>query len=243
MDLIDVLAPMEPSPTRLHEAVVERFTRAIVEGQLKPGDELPSEGKIATAFGVSKLVAREALRDLATLGVVHIQQGRTTRVRSLDAQPLSRYLRFAVGNSEEGFAAAIELRRILEPPAAMLAAQRRTPSQLAQLQNALSRMDAAREDVAAWVEADLDFHEQIAAMSGNRLLHLEILALRAINGETMTLFNKRTARIAADWKQTLDRHARVVDAIAAGDAAAAQAGMLGHFGVAEVALKEIFQKA
>ena len=74
-----------------------------------------------------------------------------------------------------------------------------------------------------WIEADLDFHEAIAASAGNRLLDLQIRALRPVIREVMELFNSRSARTAADWRETFERHVRVVDAIRAGDAEAADA--------------------
>ena len=77
-------------PMRLGEAVIERITQAIHDGRLKPGDALPSEAQIAASFGVSKPIAREAIRQLAAMGVVHIQQGkpRGCGARRRPARPL-----------------------------------------------------------------------------------------------------------------------------------------------------------
>ena len=112
--------------SRLGTAVIERLTRAIVDGRLKPGDPLPSEGQIAATFGISKPIAREALRELAAMGVIQVQQGKVSRVRAIDCEPLARFFRFAVGRTEQGLHDAVELRRMLEPRIAHLAAERRT---------------------------------------------------------------------------------------------------------------------
>lgn len=90
------------TPSRLGDAVIERLTAAILEGHLKPGDALPSESQIALTFGVSKPIAREALRELAAMGVVQVQQGKVSRVRAIDSGPLSRFYRFAVARTETG---------------------------------------------------------------------------------------------------------------------------------------------
>ena len=63
-------------------------------------------------------------------------------------------------------------------------------------------MEASLTDVPRWIEADLDFHEAIAASAGNRLLDLQIRALRPVIREVMELFNSRSTRTAADWRKT-----------------------------------------
>lgn len=241
IDPIDALLGAEDvAPVRLGEAVIEKLTRAILDGRLKPGDALPSEGRIAASFGVSKQVAREAIRELAAMGVVHIQQGKVTRVRDLDAEPLGRFFRFAVRGSATGLSEAVELRRILEPPTARLAAPARSPAEIADLAAILRRMEQSLGDVPSWIEADLDFHEAIGAMSGNRLLRFQIRALRPIISEIMEIFNSRGNRGPADWRETYDRHVRIFKAIETKDADAAFTAMSQHFEAADAAVKELF---
>ena len=190
-------------PIRLGDAVIARITQAIHDGRLKPGDALPSEARIATSFGVSKPIAREAIRQLAAMGVVHIQQGKADArpgARRRAARPLLP-LRGARQQErpDRGGRAAPHARaadRALTAPSAA-----RPP-----ISNAstaiLARMEAALTDVPRWIEADLDFHEAIAASAGNRLLDLQIRALRPVIREVMELFNSRSARTAADWRKT-----------------------------------------
>jgi GntR family transcriptional repressor for pyruvate dehydrogenase complex len=236
----DLFGAAEIIPTRLGQVVIERLSEAILDGRLKPGDPLPSEGQIAAACGISKQIAREAIRDLAAMGVIQIQQGKVARVRSLDAEPLGRFFRFAVRASEEGLGEAVEMRRLLEPPIAQLAALRRTADDLARLDAILQRMQASLLDAPAWIEADLDFHEAIAEMSGNRLLRLQMRGLRPILQDVMQLFNARRKRSKAEWRETLERHARVVAAIRSGDGDAAFRAMEHHFEAAQDAIRELF---
>ena len=227
-------------PSRLGEAVVVRLSEAILEGKLKPGDALPSEGRIAAAFGVSKPIAREALRDLAALGVVQVAQGKISRVRAIDSAPLARFFRFAVAGTARGLREAVELRRMLEPPVARHAAQRRDASDLQVVRELLERMEAALGDVPRWIEADLAFHASIGRASHNALVTLQLQGLEPIVREMMGRFNARGRRTAKDWRETFERHRRVALAIVAGDADAAEAAMQAHFAAADKAIEEIF---
>uniref|UniRef100_A0A9E8CR95 FadR family transcriptional regulator n=1 Tax=Bosea sp. NBC_00436 TaxID=2969620 RepID=A0A9E8CR95_9HYPH len=239
LDADDPFAGGDVVPMRLGDAVIQRITQAIHEGRLKPGDSLPSEARIAASFGVSKPIAREAIRQLAAMGVVHIQQGKPTRVQALDAAPLDRFYRFAVRGRPNGLTEAVELRRILEPPIAAHSAERRSAEDIEKLDLILARMEDALGSVPRWIEADLDFHEAVAASSGNRLLDFQIRGLRPVIREVMEIFNSREARGPEDWQQTFERHVRVVAAIRAGDAGAAFAAMNKHFEAAEAAIAEL----
>lgn len=230
------------APVRLADGVLARLSEAILDGRLPAGGALPSEARLAENFGVSKQVVREAIRQLAALGVLEIGQGRATRVRAMDAEPLGRFWRFAVGDTRAGLAEAVELRRIIEPQVARLAARRAEAEGLAALEAALARMRAAPPGKARWIEADLDFHDQLARLSGNRLVHLQVQGLRPVIARLMERFNAVSPRGAADWTATWDRHARVARAVAAGDPDAAEAAMLDHFEAADVAISALFPR-
>ncbi len=240
MALDDVLAPSDLVPTRLRDAVLQKLTEAIIDGRLEPGDALPPESSLATSFGVSKQVAREAVHQLAAMGVVHIQQGKATRVRLLDAEPLGRFFRFAVRGSRQGMAEAVEMRRVLEPAIAALAAQRRSEADVARLRTILQRLAQAMTNIPAWIEADLDFHESITAMAGNRLLQLQMRGLRPVIREIMESFTAGGARSHEGWKQTLHRHERILDGVVSGDPAKARAAMELHFEAADQAISNLF---
>lgn len=234
-------------PTRLADTVLARLASAIADGRLKPGDAMPSEASIAASFGVSKQIAREAIRELAAMGVVHVQQGKISRVRAVDGAPLGRFFRLAVGDGVEGLTQAVELRRILEPGIAALAAVRRTGDDIAALRAILERMQQAAGDPARWIEADLDFHRAIARISGNRLIELQLEALEPVIRGMMERFNRRNRRTLDDWRQTWLRHDRVARAIEKGDteggARRAAAAMAAHFEEAPLAISQVTEAA
>jgi GntR family transcriptional regulator, transcriptional repressor for pyruvate dehydrogenase complex len=236
----DLFDAMDVAPSRLGEAVIERMTQAIIDGHLKPGDALPSESHIASTFGISKPIAREALRELAAMGVVQVQQGKVSRIRAVDSGPLARFYRFAVGHTQKGMYDAVELRRMLEPPVARLAAERRTSADLDELATIVARLKAGIGDVPAWIEADLAFHRHIGTMTHNSLVSLQMRGLEPLVREMMGRFNARASRTRADWRATLDCHLRIAKAIEEGDPAAAEDGMRAHFEAADEAVAEIY---
>ena len=240
-------APADPfgatralAPVRLADGVLAELTAAILDGRLPEGSALPSEARLAARFGVSKQVVREAIRQLSALGVLEIGQGRSTRVRGMDAEPLGRFWSFAVGATRQGLREAVEFRRLLEPPIAALAAERAIEDGVATLRAALARMEAALTDTSLWIEADLDFHESIARMAGNHLVELQMRGLRPVIARVMGMLNMAGRRTESDWRVTLDRHARVLHAVAARKPAAAHRAMLDHFGAAETAIAALF---
>lgn len=234
-----LLANDEIVPTRLGDKVLARLSGAIADGRLKPGDPIPSEGSIAAAFGVSKQIAREVIRELAAMGVIHVQQGKTSRVRAVDGAPLGRFFRLAVGDGIEGLVQAVELRRILEPGIARLAAVRRTDDDVSDLRAILARMQSSLGKPVAWIEADLDFHRAIATMSGNRLIELQLQALEPVIRRMMERFNLRNRRTLDDWHQTWRRHDKVFRAIEKGGARQAADAMTAHFEDASLAISEV----
>lgn len=228
------------APRRLTDGVLASLSAAILDGRLPEGGSLPAEARLAEQFGVSKQVVREAIRHLAGLGVLEVVPGRATRVRTLDAEPLSRFWRFAVGDSREALAEAVELRRMIEPPLARLAARRATEVERAELRTTYRRMQDAMGDVPKWIEADLDFHEAVARAAHNRLALLQVRGLRPVITLVMERFNTRMARGPAAWRTTLRRHARILAGVEGGDADAAEAAMLAHFASADAAIAELF---
>lgn len=233
------LPSAEAASVRLGEVVLEWLSRAILEGRLKVGDPLPAESRLAAAFGVSKPVVREAVRELAALGVVQIQQGKVARVRAVDAGPLVQFFRFAVSENDHGLADANELRKVIEPQAAVLAARRGTASDRARLTQAISAIENSVGRPDAFTDADIAFHEAIAAMTGNRLLSLQMQGLRSVIRGVSQILTTRPARTTQEWEATVQRHRAIHDAIIAQDETGASAAMIEHFSAADAAIDQL----
>src|SRR3972149_3543008 len=148
---------------RLYERIVSQIEQRIVAGDLKVGDQLPSEHELAEQFAVSRTAVREAVKALRQKGLVEIRPGRGTFITNSTSDTirnsLSMFIKF--GNSQ-GIGNLVEVREIIEPEIAALAATRITEEYITAMQEAVKIMDTALDNVEVFVEADLDFHLALA---------------------------------------------------------------------------------
>lgn len=227
------------APLRLADAVSDELATAFFDGRIQPGEPLPSEGDIARDFGVSKPIAREALRQLAAAGLVATQQGKLAVAKAISGEPIERIYGYAVRSSLTHLREANEMRRVVEGGIVRLAAERRKKPGLAAMERALADMVRGLKDPAAFTEADILFHLGIALATGNSMIRMQIEGLRSIQREVSELFSQRSNRTDADWNATIERHRTIHDAIAAGDPDAAEARILAHYEAADIASLEV----
>ncbi len=175
-------------------------------------------------YGVSRTVLREALRTLTSKGLLESRPKVGTRVRPraawnlLDADLLEWYAQVA---PPLAFALKLqEMREMIEPHAAALAARAATADALAALGDAHAAMAAARQ-VDEWVRADLQFHLGVLAAGGNELL----MPLGALIDRTLEAQLRMNARRADVFNASLAEHTAVYDASGARDATRARAAM------------------
>lgn len=164
----------------LAEQVAQLLIQSIIERGLRPGDELPSETKLAEEFGVSRPVAREALRHLAALNMIQLANGKLPMVKPVTGELLGIFFDWAVQLEHASFVELHELRRGVEGACAMHAAERRTDEDVATLRRMLDEMGAhARaRDVEAYTDMDMRLHLAIAAASHNQLLQHTVESIR-----------------------------------------------------------------
>ena len=211
--------------------MTEAILQTIVSNRLKPGDALPPERELGKQFGVSRTVIREAIRALATRGVVEVQSGRGVRVIAMDTASVTEAMSLLLrGESTIDFAKVHEIRMMLETHVAALAAERSTDAEIAQLESLMDRWVAAGDDVAAASQLDVDFHRAIATSAHNELY---LVLLDSIAG---ALLENRRATLALEHShaKVLAEHRAIVKAISEHDPEAARAAMEKHLqGVAE----------
>jgi DNA-binding FadR family transcriptional regulator len=212
----------------LHGQVVNELGRRIVGGVYTAGDVLPNEEQLCQELMVSRTALREAVKVLAAKGLLESRPRIGTRVRTKDLwnllDPDILAWRCATGADAEFLRHLTELREIIEPAAASLAAGSRSTAQLTAIGVALDKMETA-SGIAQWVEADLEFHTAILKATNNPLL----MPLAAIIGSALESLLGVTARGADDFKRGLADHKKVYEAIEDGDAQSAlhrMAGML-----------------
>jgi GntR family transcriptional regulator, transcriptional repressor for pyruvate dehydrogenase complex len=157
--------------SRLYEQIVQQIEESVLNGSLKPGDQLPAERELAQRLGVSRTAVREAVKALREKGLVEAYSGRGTFITdgTSHAARQSFDLMVKIGQQESSVHLA-ELRLMLEPGIAALAAERAQEEHLAAMREALAVMDRAQKDPAAYIEADLDFHLALAEAVANPLI-------------------------------------------------------------------------
>jgi len=226
-DTVPNPVPAEPIARRkTYELVAERLVDMIGQGALRSGDALATERELTERFAVGRSSVREALRMLESQGVIRAA-GSSTFVVAEAMNPLNSSLRMLFALDERtGIHDLFELRRILECEAAALAAERKMPEDLAE-------MDAATEEMAAalysgladgFIDADLRFHLALAGATGNRLVLHSMHAVRdVLRRALLTVY-----RIPQSPESAVGEHRKIREAIAAGDAVRARDEMRAH---------------
>ena len=157
--------------SRLYEQIVEQIEQSVQRGDLKPGDQLPAERELAEQFGVSRTAVREAVKALREKGLVEAYPGKGTFITSGSSNPMRQSLDRMMRSAQvDATSSLVEVREILEPEIAALAAVRATEENLNSLRQAVAVMDAAKRDPDAYIEADLDFHLELAEAAANPLI-------------------------------------------------------------------------
>jgi GntR family transcriptional repressor for pyruvate dehydrogenase complex len=149
------------------DTVARRIEQAVRDGQLKAGDRLPSEPELARLLRVSRSSLREALKGLMFMGLLKARAGDGTYIQPSLSRMLNQHFQWLVLLNEVQHSEVYELRRILEPEAAALAAARATRSDIERLERALEGLALGREQPELFHVYDIEFHEAFAQASGN----------------------------------------------------------------------------
>ncbi len=211
--------------SRLYEQIVQQVEDSILKGQLKPGDQLPAERDLAQRFGVSRTAVREAVKTLREKGLVEAYSGRGTFVTNGTSQAIRQSLDLMIRiNQQDGSANLVELRLVLEPEIAGLAASRIDDQLLATMREAVAVMDRSLRDPDAFVEADLDFHLALAEAVGNPLI-LSLLdsIVGLLREQRSRIFN-----IDGGPERGQFHHKRILAAIEQRDPGSAREAMRAH---------------
>lgn len=210
----------------LHGQVVHRVGLLILRGELRPGDPLPNEDDLAVELGVSRTVLREAIKVLAAKGLVESRPKTGMRVRPRRSWNLTDpdVLSWQLEASPDAhfFANLSEVRRLIEPAAARLAAERATDEEIASLERWYRKMELAVDDRDAYIASDLRFHEEILDACHNELLAHMGSMLRAVFRASRAL----TTRVPGSSARAMPLHWAIVEAIRDHDGPRAEAAML-----------------
>lgn len=211
--------------SRLYEHIVRQIEESITRGVLKAGDQLPAERELAQQFGVSRTAVREAVRVLSEKGLVEAYSGRGTFVTNGTSQVIRQSLDLMIKIGQpDGSTHLAEVREILEPGIAALAAIRAEESHVNQLREAVEVMDRSRHDADAFIEGDLDFHLALAEAAGNPMILSLIDSIVGLLREQRL----RTYYIGGGPERGQFHHKRILEAIEQHDPERARQMMQAH---------------
>lgn len=212
-------------PERLYEQIVGQIEQRILAGELKAGDQLPSEHELAKQFAVSRTAVREAIKALREKRLVEIRPGRGTFIinRTPDAMRHSLGLLMKFG-SMNGFSNLVEVREILEPEIAALAATRITDEYITAMREAFELMETALDNVEVFAEADLDFHLALAEATQNPIIPVLVDSIIDLLREQ----RKRIGLVDGGLQRGQSHHNKILDAVIRRDPQAARKAMQDH---------------
>lgn len=219
----------------LKDQLVDAIGSDIIGGRYPPGALMPTEGELLARFSVSRTVLREAITVLSAKGLLEARQKRGTIVRPmLEWNQLDPSVIGWAGGPAPDLASAeladhldqlIEVRHIVEPAAAALAAQRGTEEDFARMRDAYLAMESAGADVKAFMAADLAFHVACLRASHNNFL---LPIAHAIRSAMVTSLQVTARDAQANHQISLPLHRAILDAVQARDPKAAVKAMTYH---------------
>jgi DNA-binding FadR family transcriptional regulator len=232
---------LTPAPKRrLADILYGQLLEQIMGGALAPGDKLPAEHAICSAFGVSRPVVREALTRLQADGLVKTRRGSGTLV--LRAPP-AESIDFFEPQDFASYLRAYEVRIALEPAAARYAAERRTREDLQKLRQSGDQLARAITTGESAPQLDMSFHRTVAMASGNDVFVRQLDSLRAELEGFIAVTLGLTRRGSEERRATvLMEHRRIAEAIEAGDGDLAAMYMQFHLIEARRRLTEVTRR-
>lgn len=192
------------------DKIIKQIRKLISSGQLKPGDRLPSERKMAEKLGVGRTSVRDAIRKLEFYGILKTLPQSGTVVAGIGLTALEGLITDVLKLEKSDFASLVETRVILETNAAKFAALRRTDNDIEELKKALSAYEIKIKNKENAIEEDLAFHLKIAEASKNTVLNSLMLI---ITPDIVSSFiNYKVCDEQTEFK-ALEEHQKILDFI------------------------------
>ncbi len=200
----------------------------ITSGDLRPGDDMPSERELMERFGVGRPAIREAMQALASMGLVAISHGERAKVLKLTAQSILRQVdgaaKIMLSSSKDSLEHLKSARIFFERGMVREAAEKATETDIEHLRLILARQRDLLGNAEGFIEADMEFHSSIATISGNPIY-------AAVSGAMLGWLKEYHTEMLI-WtgkeKFTLAEHEKIIERIATHDQAGAEREMINH---------------
>jgi GntR family transcriptional repressor for pyruvate dehydrogenase complex len=215
--------------------ITRRLLDYLLSGDLKPGQKIPSERQLAEGLAVGRGALREAIKSLSLLGLLEQRIGDGTYLSRSSSDLLPQVIEWGLLLGEKRLDDLLEARYHLEVLLSGWAAERRTEEQLARLRELVAQMQAAgSDDMDAYVRADIAFHLQVAACSGNTVLADVLTNIQSL----LQAWASRVIHTAGETHTSLAMHQPILAALEDGDPDAARRAMTLHMDRAVRRLRE-----
>lgn len=230
-------------PKKISEEIVEQIRALIAQGQLKPGERVPSERDLATMIGVSRPSVREAIMVLEAMGLVESRQGGGTFVRSLTEQSIVDPLEGLVTNNTDLLQDLSEVRIGLESWSAYLAAQNATDDELRIMDQYLDEMRKLAPTGGWPAEVDTRFHYAITHASHNTIQIHVLNSIHSLFKATIEVALFEFYRREGYAQLLLEQHEAIYEAIASHNPQLARQKMIEHLSIVKQKMSEFLGKA
>lgn len=204
---------------KIPQTIVTKIRKSLIEGDLKPGQLLPSEVKLAKMFGVSRSSIRDALQILESTGFVNRRKRGGTTIRQITIEDVANI--YSPKSEYETFFDLLETREILEIAVIGLVVQRADEEDLKELENLVLWMEEKPEEAA---QADIAFHLTLARISKNQVIINIIKSLK----EIMNRLQEKTIYYPGRLPDIIAEHKQILFAIRERDESLAQQYMKNH---------------
>jgi DNA-binding FadR family transcriptional regulator len=206
----------------LGEQTAENLLKLIHEMNSLPGEKLPNEYDLSSKLGVSRNTVREAIRMLASRNIVTIRQGAGTFISEKQGVADDPFGFSFIEDRKKLTADLLQIRSIVEPQIASIAAQNATPEDLAHLEKAFLAVEQRLIDRKSFAEEDSEFHTQIANCSHNNVISKLVPIITAGVAVFSAVISEQ------EYNQTIQSHRQIFEAVRDGRSADAHQAMLFH---------------
>ncbi len=210
--------------TRVYEEIVAKIKDMIDKGRFKSGDQLPVERELAEVFRVSRSSVREAIRSLESQGLLESRQGNGTYIAKHPVESLVNPLASVISSEKDGQRELFEMRRLIEPQLAFLAAERATDDEILVMEKTLDLQEQEIACGGSGTDVDRNFHYLLANAARNRFL------LQIVDNNMNLLLESRDNFLQVEGRpeKSLEHHRELLDAIKARDPEGAAQAMREH---------------
>lgn len=221
---------LKPIKTKkIYEEIVDQIRQLLIDGQIKPGDKLPSERELIESFKVSRSSIREALSALEMMGILEVRTGEGTFIRHIRPESMMASLAWSLYLDKGSILEMLEVRKMIEVQAVGYAAERATEREINQLSETLDKMKNNLENMGSISEkADMMFHYTIAVATHNKIT---IKLMDTISDNLQHLIHATRPKLY-EGKYTpellYNEHEKIYNAIRSKDSEEAQRQMIEH---------------